>query len=76
MFGFEYYTPTKVYFGKEKENEVVILDNDGIDIDTFRMFKKTLVAIKRNQYESEVKDNFIIHAHSLFLFMEAYNLLF
>ena len=22
MFGFEYYTPTKVYFGKEKENEV------------------------------------------------------
>lgn len=51
---------------KEKENEVVILDNDGIDIDTFRMFKKTLVAIKRNQYESEVKDNFIIHAHSLF----------
>ena len=51
---------------KENENVSVILNNDGIDSETLRAFKKTLVAIKRNQYESEVKDNFIIHAHSLF----------
>ena len=51
---------------KEKENETIILENKGIDNDTYRTFRKTLVAIKRNQYESEAKDNFIIQAHSLF----------
>lgn len=51
---------------KEKDNETIVLENNGIDIDTYRTFRKTLVAIKRNQYESEAKDNFIIHAHSLF----------
>ncbi len=51
---------------KEKENETIVLENSGIDLDTYRTFRKTLVAIKRNQYESETKDNFIIQAHSLF----------
>ncbi len=51
---------------KEKDNETIVLENNGIDSDTYRTFRKTLVAIKRNQYESETKDNFIIQAHSLF----------
>ena len=51
---------------KEKENETVILENDGINTESFRTIKKKLVAIKRNQYESEVKDSFIIQAYSLF----------
>ena len=51
---------------REKENESIIIENEGIDNESYRLFKKTLVAIKRNQYESEEKDNFIIQAHSLF----------
>ncbi|SEA76684.1 hypothetical protein SAMN05216349_12738 [Oribacterium sp. KHPX15] len=51
---------------KKKENEIIILDNEGLDSDTFRTFKKTLLKLKRNQYESENKENFIIQAHSLF----------
>lgn len=51
---------------KEKENETVILENEGVNNESYKTFKKTLVALKRNQYESETKDNFIIQAHSLF----------
>lgn len=51
---------------REKENISIIVHNAGIDSETYRLFKKTLVGIKRNQYESEDKDNFIIQAHSLF----------
>ncbi len=51
---------------KGKENDTIVLRNEGIDIESYGLFKKTLVRIKRNQYESEAKDNFIIQSHSLF----------
>lgn len=51
---------------REKKNESIILYNSELNNESYWEFKKTLVSIKRNQYESEAKDNFIIQAHSLF----------
>ncbi len=47
-----------------RENSVVILD-DGITEPEYNTFRKKLLAIKRNQYESENKDNFVIQSFSL-----------
>ncbi len=51
---------------REKENISIVVHNDVIDCETYNLFKKTLIGIKRNQYESEEKENFIIQAYSLF----------
>lgn len=50
---------------KNKENIPVVLSKSGIDIEVYRQIRKKLVVFKRNQYESQIKDNFIIQTHSL-----------
>lgn len=49
----------------KKANEAIVLDNLGVDFETYKRFKKTLISIKRNQYTSVAKDDFIIQVHSL-----------
>ena len=49
-------------------NKDIIAENiQGFPVDwkTYKMFKNMMLKIKRLEYESEAKDNFIIHAHSL-----------
>lgn len=50
---------------QKKNVTPLIMDNPGLSVDDYRKFRKTLVALKRNQYESEAKENFIVHSHSL-----------
>lgn len=49
----------------KKNNELVILDENGIEKETFIEFKKNIIAIKRDEYSTDGKDNFIIHSYSL-----------
>lgn len=50
---------------QRKVNTPLIMDNPGISIEDYRRFRKSLVTIKRNEYEIEAKENFIVHSHSL-----------
>ena len=50
----------KVEIVQERCNIPIILPNPGINVEEYKFFRKSLVTIKRNQYESEAKDNFIV----------------
>lgn len=49
----------------EKENELVIIQDTPIEWEEYVLFKKNLLWIKRSDFVSGEKDDFIIHAHSL-----------
>lgn len=49
----------------EKENELVIIQDAPIEWEEYVLFKKSLLWIKRSDFVSGEKDDFIIHAHSL-----------
>lgn len=51
---------------KNRQVKHILLNNKSIGFETYRLFKNTILKIKRNQYESESKDEFIKHASSLF----------
>lgn len=49
----------------EKKNELVVLEDKGIGSEVLREFKKNIIAIKRDEYSTDGKDNFVMLAHSL-----------
>lgn len=49
----------------DKNNELVIIEKNGIELDVIHEFKKNILEIKREEYSTEGKDNFIMLAHSL-----------
>jgi hypothetical protein len=49
----------------DKNNELVIIEKKGIESDVIHEFKKNILEIKREEYSTEGKDNFIMLAHSL-----------
>ena len=49
----------------EKENELVLIQDAPIEWEDYVQFKKNLLWIKRSDFASNEKDDFIIHAHSL-----------
>ena len=49
----------------DKNNELVIIEKNGIESDVIHEFKKNILEIKREEYSTEGKDNFIMLAHSL-----------
>ena len=49
----------------DKNNELVIIEKNGIGSDVIHEFKKNILEIKREEYSTEGKDNFIMLAHSL-----------
>lgn len=48
-----------------KENELVIIQDAPIEWEEYILFKKNLLWIKRSDFVSGERDDFIIHAHSL-----------
>ena len=49
----------------DKNNELVIIEKNGIESDVIHEFKKNILEIKSEEYSTEGKDNFIMLAHSL-----------
>lgn len=49
----------------DKNNELVVIEKNGIGSDVIHEFKENIIAIKRNEYSTEGKDDFLILAHSL-----------
>lgn len=49
----------------EKENKLVLIQDAPIEWGEYVLFKKNLLWIKRSDFVSAEKDDFIIHAHSL-----------
>ncbi|MGN0497006.1 MAG: DrmE family protein [Lachnospiraceae bacterium] len=49
----------------EKKNELVLIQDAPIEWEEYVLFKKNLLWIKRSDFVSDEKDDFIIHAHSL-----------
>lgn len=49
----------------DKNNELVIIEKNGIGSDVIQEFKENIIEIKRTEYSTEGKDDFLILAHSL-----------
>ena len=49
----------------DKNNELVIIEKNGIESDVIHEFKKNILEIKREEYSTDGKDNFLMLAHSL-----------
>ena len=49
----------------DKKNELIVLEESGIGLNVIHEFKENIIAIKRNEYSTEGKDDFLILAHSL-----------
>ena len=49
----------------DKNNELVIIEKNGTESDVIHEFKKNILEIKREEYSTEGKDNFLMLAHSL-----------
>ena len=49
----------------EKENKLIIIQDSPIELEEYDQFMKNLLWIKRSDFDSVKKDDFIIHAHSL-----------
>lgn len=49
----------------DKNNELVIIEKNVIGSDVIHEFKKNILEIKREEYSTEGKDNFLMLAHSL-----------
>lgn len=49
----------------DKNNELIVLEENGVGSDVLHTFRKNIISIKRDEYSTEGKDNFIMLAHSL-----------
>lgn len=49
----------------DKNNELIVIEENGVGSDVIHEFRKNIIEIKREAYSTEGKDNFLMLAHSL-----------